>query len=333
MEDEKELVIIKILNDLQEKYDVNNLEVKEILDRNLANYVLLSNETGLMVSDIEEKTYFFICLKRLQGLSEKSLESYSYELGMFSRYVHKPVNQITTNDVRGYLAITKQEKGYTNFTVNNKISTLRTFFSAMMIEDVITKNPMLKIKNLKTNIKNARESLTAEELEIVRNNLKNTREKALVEFLVSSGVRVSEVAGIKLSEINWNECSAQVTGKGDKSRIAYFSVKCKLYLKEYISKRTNDTDALFVTERSPYEPLGKSGIEKIINKIRKRVNINKKITPHTFRHTFATLALQKGMDIVTIQYLLGHESVATTQIYAKSNNKLLKIAYDKYIAA
>lgn len=333
MEDSKELVIIKILSELQEKYDINNLEIKEILDRNLADYTLLSNETSLMVSDIEEKIFFFICLKRLQGLSEKSLESYSYELGMFSRYIRKPVNQIGTNDIRGYLSIIKQEKSYENITLNNKISILRTFFATMIEEEVILKNPMAKIKNLKVNVKELRESLTAEELEIVRNSLEKIREKAMVEFLVSSGARVSEVADIKLSEINWSECSVKVTGKGDKSRIAYFSVKCKLYLKEYLNKRIDKTDALFVTERSPFEPLGKCGIEKVISKIRKRVKINKKVTPHTFRHTFACLALQKGMDIVTIQYLLGHESVATTQIYARTNNKLLKIAYDKYIAA
>lgn len=333
MEDCKELVIIKILSELQEKYDINNLEVKEILDRNLADYTLLSNETSLMASDIEEKTFFFICLKRLQGLSEESLKSYTYELGIFSRYIRKPVNQITTNDIRGYLSIIKQEKNYENITLNNKISILRTFFATMIEEEVILKNPMAKIKNLKVNVKDLREALTAEELEVVRNELKDIREKALVEFLVSSGTRVSEVAHIKLTNINWEECSLEVTGKGNKVRKVYFSIKCKLYLKEYLNTRTDKTNALFVGERLPHKPLGKSGIEKLMTKISDRVNLGKVFTPHTFRHTFAVLALQKGMDIVTIQYLLGHESVSTTQIYAKSNDKLLKIAYDKYIAA
>lgn len=333
MNDCKELIIIKILSELQEKYDINNLDVKNILEKHLGDYTMLSNETALMASDIEEKMYFYICLKRLEGLSEKSLENYVCEIRMFSNYVRKPVRQITTNDIRGYLSTIKQERHYENVTINNKISYLRGFFETLLIEEIITKNPMLKIKKLKFNAKEARDPLTAEELEIVRNSCNNIREKAMVEFLVSTGVRVTEAVDTRLSDINWNDCSLSVIGKGDKTRTVFFSIKCKLYLQEYIKTRGCESDGLFLAERSPHAPLAKSGIEKAIKKIAKRTNIIKKISPHVFRHTYASLALQKGMDIVTISQLLGHESVTTTQIYAKTNTKMLQIAYEKFIAA
>lgn len=333
MEDNKELVIIKILSDIQEKYDIDNLDVKNILEKHLNDYALLSNETSLMASDIEEKMYFYICLKRLEGLSEKSLQNYVYEIRMFSNYIHKPVKQITTNDIRGYLSFIKQERDYQNITINNKISYLRGFFETLLIEEILTKNPMLRIKKLKVNSKELREPLTAEELEIVRNTCTTIREKVMIEFLVSTGVRVTEAVDARISDINWNNCSLVVTGKGDKSRVVFFSVKCKLYLQEYIKIRNCKSDGLFLADRGKRTPLTKSGIEKAIKKIAKRTNITKKISPHVFRHTYASLALQKGMDIVTISQLIGHESVATTQIYAKTNKKMLQVAYEKFISA
>lgn len=333
MNDNKELIIIKILSELQEKYDINNLEVKNILEKHLNDYTLLSNETALMASDIEEKMFFYICLKRLEGLSEKSLQNYVYEIRMFSKYVIKPVRQITTNDIRGYLSTIKQQYDYENITMNNKISYLRGFFETLLIEEVITQNPMLKIKKLKVNSKELRDPLTAEELEIVRNVCEDIREKSMVEFLVSTGVRVTEASEVNLSDINWNECSLSVTGKGNKTRTVFFSIRCKLYLQEYIKTRGCESNGLFLAERGKHTPLTKSGIEKAIKKIAIRTGITKKISPHVFRHTMASLALQKGMDIVTISQLLGHESIQTTQIYAKTNKKMLQIAYEKFIAA
>lgn len=333
MDDHKELVIIKILSELQEKYDINNLDVKNILEKHLNNYSLISNETGLMVSDLPEKIMFFIGLKRLEGLSEQSLQRYEDELGMFQRYITKPVAQIDVNDIRRYFAVIQQERHYAKITINGKLSVLRSFFGTLYKEEIIPKDPTVRLKNMKVDVKNLREYLTVEELEKVRNVCKDIREKALVEFLYSTGCRVSEVVKTKISSINWNENSLEVHGKGDKYRIVYFSVKCKLYLQEYLLGRSDDNDSLFVGERKPYRSLTKAGIEKLIKRIASRTDIVKSVYPHIFRHSMATHALQRGMDITLIQQLLGHEEINTTQIYAKVNNRQLQLAYEQYIAS
>jgi integrase/recombinase XerD len=331
MEDSKGLVVIKILSELQQLYEFNNMEVKGILDRNLENYILVCTETSLMVSDIQEKIYFFIGLKRMEGLAEKSLESYVYELNMFSRFIHKPVAQITINDLRSYLATTKQEHEYENITVNNKISVLRSFFGTLVKEEIIEKDPTLRLKNLKVNKKTLRKPLSAEELEVVRNSCETLRDRTIIEFFVSTGCRLSEVLNVKPSEINWNNNSLIVIGKGNKERRVYFSVKCKLLLQEYFAERTDDYDILFLSEKGSNKRFGKSGMEKVFRRISEVSKV--KVTPHKLRHTMASLAKMRGMDMSTIQNLLGHESIATTEIYVNIDEKQLQIAYEKYVAA
>lgn len=333
MEDQKELVIIKILSELQEKYDINNQDVKSLLDGILSPYTLLSNETSLMISDLPEKIQFFLGLKSLEGLSNESLKRYRDELNMFSRYCFKPVAQIEINDLRRYFAIIKSERDYAKITINGKLSILRSFFGTLYKEEIIPKDPTIRLKNLKVDVKNLREHLTTEELEKVRNVCKNIREKALIEFLYSTAVRVSEAVEAEKQHINWSENSLEVHGKGDKYRTVFFSVKCKLYLQEYIDTRIDKNESLFVSERKPYNSLQKSGFEKVIAKIGKRTDINKSLYPHILRHSFATHALQGGMDITLIQQLLGHEQINTTQIYAKNSSRQLQVAYEKLMIA
>ena len=288
MNDEKELAVIKILSELQNKYDINNLEVKEILDRNLSNYTLLSNSTDLMVSDLPEKIHYFLGLKTLEGLSELSIERYREELNMFSRYIFKPVNQIDINDLRSYFATIQSERKYEKITLNGKMAVLRSFFGTLYKEEIIPKDPSIRLKNLKVNVKELREPLEIEEVEKLRNACKDIREKSIVEVAISTGCRVSEMLKIKLKDINWNDNSILVHGKGGKDRIVYFSIKCKLYLQEYIKERKGTSESLFLGERKPFNPLTKSGMEKIFKRIAKKTDVISSVSPHKFRHSYAT---------------------------------------------
>jgi integrase/recombinase XerD len=132
--------------------------------------------------------------------------------------------------------------------------------------------------------------------------------------------------------MNFNENSLRVIGKGDKERFVFFSDKTKLYLKKYLEDDRNkdNEDALFVSEKFPYNPLGRRGIETIVTRITKRTDFNKKVFPHLLRHTMACVGLQNGADLVTIQNLLGHTDPSTTQIYAQNSIDNLKHEYKQH---
>ena len=123
----------------------------------------------------------------------------------------------------------------------------------------------------------------------------------------------------------------RVTGKGDKDRVVYFSVRARLMLQEYIKERKGG-EGLFVSSKSPYEPLKPRAIQRIIHNISEKAGLAGRVHPHLLRHTFATLALNSGMDVTVIQRLLGHEDIATAQIYAAMNEEVIKHKYNKYVA-
>lgn len=156
------------------------------------------------------------------------------------------------------------------------------------------------------------------------------KEKALVEFLVSSGCRVSEVAGLRVDDIDWRDRKCKVIGKGNKERTVYFSVRAKLMLQLYIAERRGG-EALFASSRAPYEPLTDRGIEKMISKLGKRIGMERPLYPHLMRHTFASHALNCGMELTIIQHLLGHSDPKTTLIYAEIDPIRVQYEYNRMI--
>ena len=142
---------------------------------------------------------------------------------------------------------------------------------------------------------------------------------------------MSEVAGLRVQDIDWQERKCKVIGKGGKQRTVYFSVRAKLMLQLYIKGRKGG-EALFSSSRAPYEPLSDRGIEKIISKLGKRIGMERPLYPHLMRHTFASHALSAGMDLTVIQHLLGHTDPKTTLIYAEINPIRVQYEYNRVIA-
>ena len=159
------------------------------------------------------------------------------------------------------------------------------------------------------------------------------REHAIIEFLYSTGARVSELTVIKKSDINWYDKSVRLFGKGKKHRISFLNAKAEVALKKYLELRDDDCEYLFATIKRPYRNLSKDGVEKIVRNIARRASdsVGKHITPHILRHTTATTALQSGMPIADISKLLGHESIDTTMIYVKSSLEDVRAGHKKYI--
>ena len=171
-----------------------------------------------------------------------------------------------------------------------------------------------------------REPLSAYELEVVRWNCKTIREKAMVDFLFSTGARVSECMNINLSDIDWATRSVIIRrGKGDKRRVVYFNAESELTLRKYLESRTDDNEALFVSCRNPHGRLGVRAMEAEIRRIAKRCSIH--AYPHKLRHTFATSSLLGGMPLDKLQSLMGHAKPETTLIYAKQDQTALRMEY------
>lgn len=302
----------------------------DALNEILKGYTIL-READEEKSDLKKRISYYLGAKRIDGLSPRTLANYKYTLDMFSERVNKSVSKITADDIRGYISYLSEARGLRETSLQTHISVLRAFFSWLLMEERIKKNPMLKIRSLKLDKKNARQALSVEELERLRDACKGYREKALVEFLVSTGCRLSEVAQLNVADLDFNNRSVMVTGKGNKERPVYFSIRARLMLQEYIKERKGG-EGLFVSSKTPYLPLKPRAIQRIIHGLSVRAGLDARVHPHLLRHTFATHALNSGMDVTAIQQLLGHENISTTQIYAAMNEDVIRHQYNKYVA-
>jgi len=306
-------------------------KIEKRIEELLSRYKITANE-------VSEKRGFsrlipaFINSKRVDRLSEKSLKNYTYTLNRFASRLPDAysVEDVTTDDIRQFISYLLTEKKVKNSTLASNIGTLKSFFLWLTVEDVIVKNPMVKIKSVKIDKKRDRKSLTMEELEILRNTCETPREKALVEFLVKTGCRLDEVLKLDINDINFQERSVKVIGKGDKERTVFFSVKAKLLVEDYIRQRKGDSTALFTKDIKPYDAIKGGSVQHSLRSLGVRAGIAKNMHPHLLRHTCATLLVNSGMDIMYIQHLMGHSDPATTQIYAFLDDSSLKREFDKY---
>ena len=289
----------------------------------------VTRETG-REGDLPKRIASFLSAKRIDGLSAKTLKNYREMLGAFAGHVDKPTARISVDDIRAYIS-SLAERGMRDSSIQTHINTLRSFFGWLDIEDLIKRNPMRKIKSLKIDRTKSRRPLTLEQLERLRDGCCTYKEKALVEFLVSSGCRLGEAVGIQVDAVDWQGRSVIVRGKGSKERTVYFSIRAKLMLQEYLARRKGG-EALFASSRTPYEAMTPRAVEKALQKIGERAKADRRIHPHILRHTFASNALNAGMDITIIQHLLGHTDPKTTLIYAQLSPRTVRYEYERVVA-
>ena len=172
--------------------------------------------------------------------------------------------------------------------------------------------------------------MSDEELEILCDNCENIRDLAMVELLISTGMRVGELVGLNIGDVDFYERECMVFGKGEVQRLVYFDARCKVHLLKYLESRTDDNQALFVSFRKPNKRLlGINGVEMILKKLGDKANISN-VHPHKFHRTLATNAIDKGMPIEQVQKLLGHMQIDTTIQYAMVNQSNVKIAHRKF---
>lgn len=300
------------------------LDIKRIIDEVLYKYEVTTKETALITSDIHQKASLYLACKKLEGIAKGTLYNYSLELSKFDLFFHKPLSTITSMDIRMYMSSISE--GRLESTINTKMVPIRDFFSWLQNEEYIVSNPTKKVKSMKEPHRE-KQPLNNEQVEIIRDSLDTRRDKAILEFLLSTGCRVGEIVEIKILEIDWNRMSVLVIGKGNKQRRVFFNDRTKVCLKKYLERRVGISKYLFCSDRKPYKKLGTRGVQVIVNKIEANSSIGVNLTPHIFRHTFATRALASGMPLEVVQTLLGHETIDTTRIYAKVKETNIEYMY------
>lgn len=271
----------------------------------------------------------FLSAKRIEGCSEKTIKYYKSTIDIMHSTISKGVRHIQTEDLRTYLTNYQQKNNSSKVTIDNIRRILSSFFSWLEDEDYIIKSPVRRIHKVKTTT-NVKETYTDEEIEKMRDSCVELRDLAIIDMLISTGMRIGEMVQLNTSDINFNERECVVLGKGDKERIVYFDAKTKLHLQNYIESRTDDNSALFVSLKYPYDRMKIGGIESRLREIGKQLNIHK-VHPHKFRRTLATMAIDKGMPIEQLQKLLGHKRIDTTLQYAMVKQSNVKNAHRKYI--
>ena len=269
---------------------------------------------------------FLDYLRFERGFSDYTVKSYEIDLREF--YDFAGDNKIDIELVRDYLRNLYNKK-YSNSSISRKVSSLKSYFKYLESEGIIKDNFMRLISNPKTE-KTLPNYLNYEDLDKLlnypdRSNKYGLRDALILEMLYSSGVRVSELANMKLSDIDFKERKILIFGKGSKERYVYYGSKCAELLDLYLKIDHRNSPYLLIGKRK--EKLNEREIRDIVTGTAKKAGIAVHVTPHTLRHTYATHMLNEGADLKSVGDLLGHESLSTTQIYTHVSNERLRQVY------
>lgn len=270
---------------------------------------------------------------------ETTITSYQKDLDNYSKFIkNKNINYKTINkdEIRGYLKYLDELK-YSKTTISRILSTLRHFYQYLMINKVVSVNMFKLIKNPKKD-KKLPNFLQSDELQKIFDSIDietplGIRNRLIVELLYASGLRVSELASLTIDNINIHTKEIRVLGKGSKERIVFFGDYAKKYLELYLEQSRpilqdkNKTKILLLNNNG--DPLSTRGIQMIIDNVVRDASLKHNISPHVLRHTFATDLLNNGADLKSVQELLGHSSLSTTQIYTHITNERLRSVYLK----
>ncbi len=284
---------------------------------------------------------FIDYLRATKTASQNTIKAYSEDLSQFLEYLKQkklsePILVNATHlHIRGFLAYL-QEKKISKRTAARKLSALRSFYKYLVVEGFVQENIAKSISTPKTS-KKLPLFLYPGEIEVLlsapKNDVLGIRDKAIMELLYATGMRVGELVSLKTSDINFGSNYIIVFGKGSKERVVFFGQKAEESLEKYLKESrpflTKDIncDSLFLNKNGT--AISARSIRRIIDKYVKIATLNSEVSPHTLRHTFATHMLNNGADLKTVQELLGHSSLSTTQIYTHVTKERLKEVYDK----
>lgn len=306
--------------------------VQDALTLQLNNYEIQERTTEVAVIDNTPDSMLkkFLATKRIEGKSEGTIQRYHETCYMMIHTLCKPLYEITTYDLRYYLASYKAQRKVSNRTLDGIRRCLSSFFGWLSAEGIIGRNPCAALSQIKYT-KAVKKPYTGPEMERLKRSCTSIRDLALLEFLYASGCRVSEVAKLNRSDINFLTRDAIVLGKGNKERTIYLTPVALMHLSDYLNSRKDNNPCLFASLKAPYGRLSRAGIETALKMIGKRAGVEN-VHPHRYRRTLATNLLDRGANIQDVATILGHADLKTTQIYCYISQANVQAAYRRYAA-
>ena len=276
---------------------------------------------------------FLLYLEMDLNYSKNTINTYSNNLNQLNLYFNKDLLKLTSKDIENFIISLKIDPR----SISNYISSYKTFYNYFIKINKITINPIDIIDSPKL-IKKLPVYLTVEEIDNFLNidiiDAFSARNKSMLELLYATGLRISELINLEFKNIDLNDCTIKVMGKGSKERIIPLSDTAikylKIYVKDYRQKLVKNEINNYVYLNNHGKKMTRQGVFKIIKKRSSEIGIKKDISPHTLRHSIATHMLENGADLRIIQEFLGHESISTTQIYTHLTNTKLKNDYMEY---
>lgn len=314
-------------------YNTNNLTFAD----NPENHDLNYDKTNKLL--IKE----FVKAKKTKGLSNQTLLAYTGALKVLQKWTIKSFLELTSEDLKEFLIFYQKQNDCGKTTLNNIRRNISSFFRFLTDEEKILINPMLRIPAIKEP-KKIKKAFTYNEIEKMRwfldkstyckypeykLSIRTMRTKAMFELFLSSGIRVGELVDLKIDNINFDECTAIVHGKGDKERVVYFSEKAKNYMQQYLGLRNDNRPQMFISENKKNKGnLNVNSVEKLFRGIGEKTGIE--VHCHKFRRTFCSSMIKKGMPIDQVQKVMGHESIETTLRYLDMDDETIAMTHKKY---
>lgn len=304
--------------------------VQDVLVLTLDRYEVQERctEVSVCAHSSEELLRRFVATKRVEGIAETTIRRYVYVNQRMMDFIGKPIEEITTYDLRFYLSYKRQTDGVSNRTLDGMRRCFSSFFGWLSDEGLIDRNPCGMLKQIKSR-HSIKKPFTAEEVERIRKACTEQRDLALVDFLYSTGCRVSELTALNISDIDFATHECIVIGKGNKERTVYLSDVAMLNLREYLLGRADGNPALFIGRGG--DRLGKNGIEALLRRLGKTAGVDD-VHPHRYRRTLATNLLDRGMPMQDVAAILGHADLKTTQIYCYISQSNVRQAYFKLVS-
>lgn len=329
--DIREQIIRNVMEKLKDKatQEVQDV-IQDALIMELNEYEVQKRCTEVdVLDDTPEKILRkYIATKKIEGIADSTLRRYGDQNLKLLRFLNKPLEKITAYDIRFYLSYKREKGKVSNSTLDGMRRCYSSFFGWLTAEGIIQRNPCAVVAQIKFR-KQVKLPYSAVDLEKMRKSCMSLRDLALVDFLYSTGCRVSEVARMDVTDVDFERLECKVLGKGNKERIVYLTPVAAMNLKEYLDNRIDDGKHLF--EGWKGRRISKSGIETLIRKIGKISGVEK-AHPHRFRRTLATNLMDRGMNIQDVAMILGHADLKTTQIYCYVDRNNVRTAFGKYAA-